>query len=148
MDRRALGRRLEGLEPVEERKVGKRTERLYRLADVFAHLHSDERLDLNAERAKLAVLQQERIRIELGEKRGELISAKATVAHWQSMLGEVRGRLLALPNRAAPIVARKDEGQIFAVLNDLVYEALHGLARSAIPPDIEERIKRYQEKVA
>jgi hypothetical protein len=148
MDRRALGRRLVGLEPVEERKVGKRTERLYRLADVFAHLRSDERLDLNSERAKLAVLQQERIRLEIGEKRGELISSKAIVAHWQAMVGEIRGRLLALPNRAAPLVARKDEGQIFAVLNDLVYEALHSLARSAIPSDIEERIARYKEKAA
>jgi hypothetical protein len=148
MDRRALGRRLEGLEPVEERKVGRRTERLYRLADVFAHLRSDDRLDLNAERAKLAVLQQERIRLEIGEKRGELISSKAIVAHWQTMVGEIRGRLLALPNRAAPLVARKDEGQVFAVLSDLTHECLHGLARNAIPPDIEERIKRYEEQAA
>jgi hypothetical protein len=96
----------------------------------------------------LAVLQQERIRLEIGEKRGQLISAKAIVAHWQGMVGEMRGRLLALPNRAAPLVSRKDESQVFAVLNDLIYEALHGFARSAIPPDIAERIARYEEKAA
>jgi hypothetical protein len=37
---------------------------------------------------------------------------------------------------------------VFAVLSDLTHECLHGLARNAIPPDIEERIKRYEEQAA
>jgi hypothetical protein len=146
VDRRSLARRLEGLEPATEKKIGARTERLYRLRDVFHYLGTGEtqKLDLNSERAKLAVLQQERIRIEIAEKRGELLSRKGVVAHWRSMVSEWRSRLLALPNRAATMVARRDEAAAFAVLTDLVHEVLHGFSRSAVPPDVQERIGLYK----
>jgi hypothetical protein len=38
IDRRTLAKRLEGLPPVEEKKIGKRTEKRWRLNDVIEHL--------------------------------------------------------------------------------------------------------------
>lgn len=150
IDRRSLARRLEGLAPAVEKTVGKRTERGYLLRDVFHHLQTDggERLDLNAERAKLAVLQQAKLRIEIAEKRGELLSAEGVKTHWQSIISEVRGALLAMPHRAAPLLARRDEAQVSAVLTDLIYQTLHAFARSAIPPDLSERIARYEREAS
>jgi phage terminase Nu1 subunit (DNA packaging protein) len=134
--------------PAAEKMVGKRTERSYLLREVFHYLQTDgaERLDLNVERAKLAVLQQEKIRIEIAEKRGELLSADAVTTHWQSMVAEVRGSLLAIPHRASPLLARRDEEQVAAVLTDLIYQALHAFSRSAIPPDLLDRIARYEKE--
>jgi phage terminase Nu1 subunit (DNA packaging protein) len=148
IDRRSLARRLEGLTPASEKKVGKRTERGYLLRDVFHHLQTDgaERLDLNAERAKLAVLQQEKIRMEIAEKRGKLLSVEGVTAHWQSIVTEIRGALLAMPNRAAPMLARRDEAYVSTVLTDLIYQALHAFSRSAIPPDLRDRIARYEQE--
>lgn len=149
IDRRSLARRLEGLSPMSERKIGRRTERLYRMRDVFAHLQSsgEDKLDINVERARLAQLQGEKLQIEIAEVRGRLISTDAVVEHWSGMVTEARGKLLALPARATLMVVRKTEAEICAVLTDLIYEALHAFARSAIPPDIEARIRKYETEV-
>jgi len=140
MDRRALGKRLEGLQPVSESKSagGKRTERKYRLADVISHLANpdDEKLDLTHERAKLARLQQQKIGFEIEELRGSLIRIDAVIEHWRGKIAACRAKLLSLPSRLAAQVAAPSklvEAQERA--QALVYEALNELAGTGAPPD-------------
>lgn len=142
LDRRSLARRLEGLEPAEQKIVGRRTERLYRMRNVFGHLMTadGERLDVNAERVKLARCQREKIEFELAAKRRRVISVEAVLKHWQYMFYNVRARLLAIPNKAAQRVAHVDERVAFVILEDLIYEALHEMAGSPVPPDLRARI--------
>jgi hypothetical protein len=133
MDRRSLARRLEGLEPVSETTKGKRVDRRYRLASVVQHLYSREGhgLDLNDERAKLAVLQQQKLELEISELRGELVRVPAVEARWQELLATIRAQLLALPAKLAVAVAPPDRIQSAQDrAQALVHEALSQLAGS------------------
>lgn len=133
VDRRSLARRLEGLTPVSESTKGKRTERLYKLAAVVAHLYERERpgLELNDERAKLAVLQQQKLELEIAELRGELVRVPAVEARWQELLATIRAKLLAMPAKLAVAVAPPDRIQSAQDrAQALVHEALSELAAS------------------
>jgi hypothetical protein len=131
MDRRTLARRLEGLEPAKEVTKGKRTERLYKLAAVIAHVYErqGESLDLNHERAKLAVLQQEKLQLEISELRGDLVRASAVEGRWQDILATTRAKLLALPSKLAVAIAPPDRIQVAQDrAQALIHEALSELA--------------------
>lgn len=131
LDRRSLARRLEGLAPVSETTKGKRVDRRYKLAEVVHHLFGREgpRLDLNDERAKLAVLQQEKLQLEISELRGDLVRLPAVEARWQEMLGAMRTKLLALPSKLAVAVAPPERIQAAQDrAQGLVHEALAELA--------------------
>lgn len=135
VDRRSLARRLEGLTPASESTRGKRTERLYKLAAVVAHLYERERpgLDLNDERAKLAVLQQEKLQLEIAELRGELVRVPAVEERWHELLAAVRAKLLALPAKLAIAVAPPDRIQSAQDrAQALVHEALSELATGRV----------------
>ena len=142
MDRRSLARKLEGLEPIDERKSGsgKRTERFYRMADVFAHLAegSAEKLDLNTERAKLTALQREKLEIELKTMRREYISVAAVVRHWQDGLMNMRSHFLRMPGQIGMRFGgdRKNQGMAQQVAQEIVYAALDEYAnRGSLPPN-------------
>jgi hypothetical protein len=142
MDRRSLARKLEGLEPVEERKAetGNRTERFYRLADVFAHLAngSAEKLDLNAERARLTIVQRQKLEMELGEMQGELIRVEAVVKHWQDGLANMRSHFLRIPSQIAMRHPGdfKSRGVAQQLAQEVVYTSLDEYAsRGALPAD-------------
>jgi hypothetical protein len=131
MDRRALARRLEGLDPVSETTKGKRVDRRYKLAAVVQHLFNRESkgLDLNDERAKLAVLQQEKLQLEIAELRGDLVRVPAVEERWHELLAAVRAKLLALPAKLAIAVAPPDRIQSAQDrAQALVHEALSELA--------------------
>jgi len=55
MDRRTLAKRLESLAPAEEKKTGKRIQKLWRMSDVVEHLRSPrpQQAELDAENKKL-----------------------------------------------------------------------------------------------
>ena len=151
MDRRSLARRLEGLAPVEEKKGAKRTERFYRLADVFGHLSrvdENEALDLNQERARLTKLQAEKVALELAETRGEVVRMSLVVPHWQGMISRARSKFLALPSRAAAVIAPPDKLQWTAeTLQGFIYEALTEMATDeAIPPEITDRVEKHKKR--
>lgn len=131
IDRRVLSRRLEGLVPVSETTVGKRKDRQYRLADVIAHLfdRQGEQLDLNQERARLAVLQQQKLELEIAELRGVLIRTEAVQDRWNELVAAVRAKMLALPSKIAVAVASPDRLQAAEDrASGLIHEALAELA--------------------
>ena len=133
MDRRALARSLEGLKPDNETKVGKRMDRTYKMARVVAHIyqHGDV-LDLSHERAKLTVLQQQKIELEIAELRGELIRVSAVEEQWSDQLAAMRAKLLALPSKIAISIAQPDRIQATQdKTRALIYEALSELSGNA-----------------
>ncbi len=143
IDRRTLAKRLAGLEPVSTKTVGRKTERSYTLASVISHLaDSGGDLDLAQERAQLARLQQEKLRIELGELRGELVRVPLVEVHWQAMIAAMRARLVGLPSKIAPQVSGPD-GVAHAqdLIQTGVYEALAEIAGDAFPDDVRRRIE-------
>lgn len=142
IDRRTLAKRLEGLTPASQRRVGKRTERYYRMAAVLEHLANPEgeTLDLTQERAKLARLQSQKIEIELGLLRGEVVRMPIVEQHWQGMVAAMRARLLALPARAAAMVSAPEKlQQTTSTLQDLIHEALEEISGSGIPAESVEK---------
>lgn len=145
MDRRSLARKLEGLEPVESKKTGKGVDRLFRLADVIAHLADpggDGALDLAQERAKLAKLQQQKLELELAEVRGEICRVPVVVAYWQAMVASMRAVLLQLPSRVAARVAPEHQGAVLQMATAEVYTSLNAIADDGLPAEVVSRIVR------
>ena len=93
----------------------------------------DAKLNLAEERAKLAVLQTEAMEIKNQKSLGELLPRDAVTSAMQDANAKVRARYLALPPRAAPIIAPMNSPvEIQAYLTDLVHEALAELATTRI----------------
>lgn len=113
LDRRAMARALEGLQPENEKNVGNRTERTYKMAAVVAHIYSSApRIDLSSERAKLAVLQQEKLTLEIAELRGSLVRTEEVEERWSDAMATMRAKLLALPTKLAIAVAPAERVQV------------------------------------
>ena len=130
-DRRGLARSLEGLQPHEEKQVGKTVQRFYKMAAVIAHLYKSGNtdLDLTQERARLAILQQQKIELEIAELRGELVRVEKVEEQWIGTLAAMRAKLLALPAKLAIAVATPDRIQAVQDKSQaLIYEALSELA--------------------
>ena len=144
MDRRSLAKKLEGLEPVESKKTAKGTDRLFRLADVIAHLADpggDGALDLSQERAKLARLQQQKLELELAEVRGEVCRVPVVVQHWQGMVMSMRAVLLNLPSRVAGRVPPEQQAAVLQVTTSEVHAALQAIATDPLPYEVRRRVE-------
>jgi phage terminase Nu1 subunit (DNA packaging protein) len=88
---------------------------------------------LTAERARLARLQGDAQEMKNAEQRGELLPRDEVTAAVVAAFTRVRARLLALPTRAAPLVASKRSlPEIKALLTELVYEALRELSETRV----------------
>lgn len=88
---------------------------------------------LIAERARLSAEQADAQAMKNAKMRGDLLPRDEVTAAVQSAFARVRARLLAIPSRAAPIVAPlRAPGEVQAKLTDLVHEALAELASTEI----------------
>jgi phage terminase Nu1 subunit (DNA packaging protein) len=95
-------------------------------------------LDLDAERARLAGAQRERVELQNAVRRGELLEVPAVVAAWSEILTTIRATLLALPaGLAAGLEATARDGgarAVEVVLRERISGALAELAAWR-PPD-------------
>jgi len=67
--------------------------------------------------------------IELAKIKGSLVVAADVVAAWENVLGAMKGKLLSLPTKAAPIVAAEsDAGGCQQILEGILSEALEELS--------------------
>lgn len=67
--------------------------------------------------------------LELARLEGELVEVEAVEALFANLVGNARARLLAIPNRLAPVLtAESDATKIKAELENAVYDALEELA--------------------
>lgn len=67
--------------------------------------------------------------LELAKVKGELVLAEDVVKAWEDVLGAIKGKLLSIPSKAAPIVASEpDAGKCQIICEDLINEALEELS--------------------
>ena len=67
--------------------------------------------------------------LELAKVKGELVVAEDVVKAWEDILGAIKGKLLSIPSKAAPIVASEsDAGKCQVICEDLINEALEELS--------------------
>jgi hypothetical protein len=67
--------------------------------------------------------------LELAKVRGELVIAEDVVKAWDDVLAALKGKLLSIPTKAAPVVSAEPEaGSCQKILEDLINEALEELS--------------------
>jgi len=67
--------------------------------------------------------------LELATVHGTLVVAEDVVKTWEEVLGALKGKLLSIPTKAAPIVSAETEAGICQdILEDLMNEALEELS--------------------
>jgi hypothetical protein len=67
--------------------------------------------------------------LELATVHGTLVVAEDVVKAWEEVLGALKGKLLSIPTKAAPIVSAENEAGICQdILEDLMNEALEELS--------------------
>ena len=67
--------------------------------------------------------------LELARGHGTLVIAVDVVQAWEEVLGALKGKLLSIPTKAAPVVsAEPDAAQCQHILEDLMNEALEELS--------------------
>lgn len=102
--------------------------------DVYAWLlalataRTDEALDPKQERAKLDEARRRIAELEYRRKCDELVDADEIESTWCRLVSDFRAGLLAIPNRAAPLLVHKDAAQMADILKGLLYEAMAALA--------------------
>lgn len=89
-------------------------------------------LDLTDERAKLAREQTELVRIKRLELSGESIRLSDVRAEWLSLIGVLKGRMMAMASRIGPEIhpkmdVREIEDLIIAYVHSALQEAADGL---------------------
>ena len=67
--------------------------------------------------------------LELARVHGTLVLASDVVQAWEDVLGALKGKLLSIPTKAAPVVsAESDAALCQTILEDLLNEALEELS--------------------
>ena len=129
-DRRTLARLLEDLPPDDaQTDTAGREHRRWRLARVIEHIYaSTDEIDLNAERARLAKAQADRVEIENEVRAGRLLEQDRVIREVGDMLAAFRARVLAIPGAVAQRVPHHLAGRVQAELRRLIHEALTELA--------------------
>ena len=86
---------------------------------------SEERIDYNAERAKLVKAKRENEEYDLRLKRRELHTSEEIEQVMTTMLINFKSRLSAIPSKLAPILSKKkDTAEIASLIKQQVDEAL------------------------
>jgi phage terminase Nu1 subunit (DNA packaging protein) len=92
--------------------------------------------DYASERARFIRARADLAEMEAAEKRGNVIAAKDVEAAWIAVLARLRTRLLALPDRLAPLVhAEVSPAGVRDTLRGALREALEELAESDVRPE-------------
>jgi phage terminase Nu1 subunit (DNA packaging protein) len=141
----------EGL-PVVSRPESRGGHWVFNTAQVFhwmanRHVGGEVKLDLNAERARLAKEQADAQELKNRVSRGELLPASEVEGLWQSAAGRCRSILLGIPNSSAErivLIARREETAEAAakavreLLTRQIDGALAEMARLEVEDDDED----------
>ena len=95
-------------------------------------------LQLDQERAKLASRQAERTEIIIQQMRGELVETASLAEALNKTFGHIRSKFLSLPSKTAGLLVGLTPSEIEMVLKDNICDVLEELAHC----DIQE-IRRY-----
>ena len=122
--RRAIGKALAGVAPVDKRGTAK----LYPTREALAAIYGDAVNELAVETTRLKKAQADKTELEVAEKEGYLIPESEVATEWGSMVMAARAKLRALPNKIAVRVAGLEVAEIETAATELVREALDELA--------------------
>ena len=92
---------------------------------------------LYEQRARLVRLQADRVEMENSTRAGELVNVEEYSAGYLREIMNVRTNLLAIPTKVAPLAAHKSPSEVFTVVKNHLYEAMH-----AIADDLENRARK------
>jgi phage terminase Nu1 subunit (DNA packaging protein) len=115
----------------------------YDTKEVLPLLYSNEEktenlLQLDQERAKLASRQAERTEIIIQQMRGELVETASLAEALNKTFGHIRSKFLSLPSKTAALLVGLTPSEIEMVLKDNICDVLEELAHC----DIQE-IRRH-----
>lgn len=88
--------------------------------------------DFQEERARLTRARADVAEIELAQRRGELLRREDVDAAMIGAFSRVRARLLAIPSKAAPLVAMTDVNAADATLRKEINSALKELSETSV----------------
>jgi phage terminase Nu1 subunit (DNA packaging protein) len=95
--------------------------------------------DYASERARFLRARADLAEREAEQKRGSLLAAEDVETAWIAVLARLRTRLLALPDRLAPLVhAETSPAGVRDVIRGAIREALEELAESDVRPERDE----------
>lgn len=90
---------------------------------------SEERIDYQAERAKLVMAKRKNEEFDLLVKENQLHSSEDIEQVMTNMLINFKTRLMAIPSKLSPILCKKtDKTDIFTILKQSIDEALNELS--------------------
>lgn len=116
-----------GLKPV--RKKGKAT--LYDTYELLPALYKKQSSDaeqLTLERARLAKVQAEKVKVETSRLLGKLVDKEEWCKDWSAMIVDFKNKLLSLPLKVAPKLAGKRSDEIYALLQEHLIGEINDLA--------------------
>ena len=90
--------------------------------------------DYGMERARLVKARADLAEMEAAERRDDLIPARDVTAAWTEIMALVRARLLALPDKIAPVV---HETTSIAIARDVIRRAIHDVLAEISSTEVE-----------
>lgn len=134
-ERTIAGKKGQGSLPVKDGKID--LEAIIRLGMIAAAARqagseSDD-LDLNAERARKAKEEADRLEMQNAQLRGELLSRDDVDAAVIGAFARVRARMIGVPSKVAPLAAAMEgPAEIEAAVRKAIYEALRELSETNV----------------
>ena len=92
--------------------------------------------DYGTERARLVKARADLAEMEAARMRGDLIPAPDVTAAWTEIVALMRGRLLALPDKIAPVV---HEAENIAQARDIVRKGVHEVLAEIAATEVQVR---------
>jgi phage terminase Nu1 subunit (DNA packaging protein) len=109
---------------------------LYYLPDLARYrdqqIDDGRALNLQAERARLACAQADRVELEVQQLTGELIPADVILANWEPIVGAARAKVLGLPSKLKTAIPKLTDADLKKV-KTIVRGVLEDLANNGIP---------------
>lgn len=86
-------------------------------------------LTLDEARTRKLSAEAELAEIELAKAKGDLVPAALVITAWEEVLRAMKAKLLAIPSKAAPVLAAEDNpGEVQKLLDTEIEEALNELS--------------------
>lgn len=99
------------------------------MAITSAEANAIRMLTLDEARTRKLSAEAELAEIELAKAKGDLVPAALVIAAWEEVLRAMKAKLLAIPSKAAPVLAAEDNpGEVQKLLDTEIEEALNELS--------------------
>jgi len=99
--------------------------------------------DVIKNKNKLMKAKAEIAEIERMKATGELIPKEEVKSTWLELINKVKQKLLAIPNRTAPIIVSiKNTNEIKLILQDKIYEALYEITSDEGSVEISDKLNK------